>query len=159
MAEADAIKLLFKYLNEEERLVKAKDRASWSIMKKFGAYVMRRAQRSIRQRKAISLPGNPPSSHVGTLKRLIYFDATVDYVIIGPIIAPGKKGTAPSTLEYGGRSNLGKLGMQIPVTLSSGKQSGYTVRGTLSYEARPFMNPAFQSVLPELPHWWANSVK
>lgn len=70
---------------------------------KFGAF-QRQAQRSlIRKRKAPSAPGSPPSSHLGTLRDLIFFayDPAADSVVVGPAISDRPKG-APKTLEFGG---------------------------------------------------------
>lgn len=96
-------------------------------LSKIGAFVRTRARSSIRTRKAVSDPGNPPSSHVGTLKKLLYFafDPETKSVVIGPV-AFGK-GEAPGLLERGGR------------TTKRGRR-GETRR--LTYRARPFMKPA-----------------
>jgi hypothetical protein len=58
------------------------------------------AKRSIRKRKRKALPGQPPSSHEGTLKRFILFayDTQSDSVFIGPI--PLGKAVAPARLEH-----------------------------------------------------------
>ena len=57
----------------------------------------------IRRRKRVSRPGEPPSSHVGTLRNLIYFgfDTRERSVVVGPTPL-GATGIVPPTLEYGG---------------------------------------------------------
>jgi len=115
------------------------------VLSKFGAFVRTGARHSIRKRKAISQPGDPPSSHVGLLKKLIYFgyDANRRSVVIGPTPLRGTA-EAPPLLEYGGkarrRSRKGKNVMA-------------------SYRARPFMGPAFEREKAKLPALWAGSVK
>ena len=49
-------------------------------------FVRTTAQHSIRKRKSVSRPGQPPSSHVGTLRRLIFFayEPAKKNVMIGP---------------------------------------------------------------------------
>ena len=81
------------------------DRRTREVFSKFGAHVRKHARQSIRKRKCPSLPGKPPSSHSGKLKRFIYFgyDKTKRTVVVGPIRLSGRnKGDAPETLEYGG---------------------------------------------------------
>jgi len=75
-------------------------------LSKFGALVRQRSRRSIRKRKQASKPGSPPTNRTGVLKRYIYFgyDSNRRSVVIGPVIAPGKAGKAPETLEYGGNT-------------------------------------------------------
>lgn len=100
------------------------DPAVRKALSKFGAYVRQRARTSIRTRKAVAAPGSPPSSHDGTLKRLIFFafDPATASVAIGP--TPAKGGEAPALLEYGGTS------------------------GGRHYRGNPFMTPAFEAELP-----------
>jgi len=103
------------------------------MLAKFGAFVRQRARTSIRTRKAPSRPGQPPSSHVGTLKRLIYFgyDTAARSVVIGPVLG-GPASGAPRRLEEGGVGNLKRLTGNRPA----------------HYAARPYMLPSFQAELP-----------
>ena len=115
------------------------------VLSRFGAFVRTAARSSIRKRKAISQPGSPPSSHVGTLKRLIYFgyDPTRRSVVIGPTPFHGEA-EAPPLLEYGGRA----------------RRRGYKGKNVIAtYRPRPFMGPAFEREKPKLPALWANSIK
>ena len=121
------------------------DAATRKVLSKFGAFVRTTARHSIRKRKKVSDPGKPPSSHVGTLKRLIFFgyDLGSRSVVIGP--APFRSTVeAPPLLEYGG-------------TASRTDRKG---RSKLArYAARPFMGPAFEKEMPKLPAMWRDSVK
>jgi hypothetical protein len=121
------------------------DPATRRVLSKFGAFVRTGARHSIRKRKAISQPGDPPSSHVGLLRKLIYFgyDGTRKSVVIGPTPLHGTV-EAPPLLEYGGRTRLkGRKGKAVMAT----------------FRARPFMGPAFEREKPKLPAMWAGSVR
>jgi len=123
----------------------AVDRGTRRVLSKFGAFVRTTARHSIRKRKAVSEPGQPPSSHVGLLRKLIYFgyDAARKSVVIGPTPL---RGTAqvPPLLEYGGKARRrGRKGRQVMAT----------------YRARPFMGPAFEHEKPRLPALWAGSIR
>jgi len=130
---------------EQKAVRSATDRATRKVLAKFGAYVRTAARSSIRKRKAISEPGQPPSSHVGTLRRLIFFgyDTGRRSVVIGPTPFGGQA-EAPPLLEYGGRARR--------------KDRRGRVR-TVTYRPRPFMGPAFEQEKPKLPAMWADSVK
>ena len=112
------------------------------VLSQFGAFVRQTSRKSIRKRKGTSRPGRPPFSHTGVLKRFIFFgyDSNRRSVVIGPVIAPGKIGKAPSTLEHGGK-----------ITLPSGKKAEIV--------PRPFMQPAFESELKNVPKLWADSIR
>ena len=114
------------------------DTRSRKVLSRFGAYVRQTAKSSIKRRKGTSAPGNPPFSHVGTLKRHIYFafDPQSRSVVIGPVIFPGKSGKALPALEYGGKS-VRNDGQRINI------------------QARPFMGPAFSNELAGLSNIWS----
>lgn len=97
------------------------DPAVRKAFSRFGAFVRRRAKSSIRKRKAVSEPGKPPSSHVGTLKKFILFsyDAAAKSVVVGPTLF-GPKSGAPEALEH----------------------------GSAAVRKRPYMTPAFAAELP-----------
>lgn len=128
------------------KVASAVDRATRKVLSKFGAFVRQTAKGSIRKRKCISRPGQPPSSHVGTLKRLILFgyDPAKKSVVIGPVPLHSGTAEAPPLLEYGGRTR-GK------------DRKGKKVAQT--YRARPFMGPALKKEAPKLSAMWGNSVK
>ena len=130
---------------DQKAVQRAADRATRRVFSRFGAYVRTSARSSIRKRKSVSPPGKPPSSHVGLLKRLIYFgyDRSTQSVVIGPQPLRGTA-EAPPRLEYGGRARRkGRRGKARVVT----------------YRPRPFMGPAFEKEKPNLPAMWAGSVR
>jgi hypothetical protein len=88
---------------DREAVIEAVGRAGAKALGKAGAYIQRRAKSSIRKRKRASRPGEPPSSHVGTLRNRIYFsyDSPTRSVVVGPTPI-GSVGVVPPTLEYGG---------------------------------------------------------
>lgn len=134
---------------DSERVVRAANAANRRNLSKAGAFVRRTARSSIRKRKRISAPGQPPSSHTGLLKRFIFFgyDAGSKSVIIGPMRLNSKAGMAPEALEHGGRS--------VVVTGRRGRRKRRRIR----VHARPFMGPAMEKELPKFPKLWSNSVK
>ena len=142
MVGMDIKKMFF----DRKAVTGAVDRATRRVLSRFGAFVRRGAKSSIRKRKRISAPGQPPSSHTGMLKRMIYFgyEPGRQSVVIGPQRVNQKAGTAPEALEYGGH-----------VRMTWGRNKGKRV----AVAARPFMGPAFEKEKPKLPAMWANSVR
>ena len=131
------------------KVMRSLDTAARSVLSKFGAFVRTAAKSSIRKRKKTSEPGSPPSSHTGLLKKFIYFgyDPTKQSVVIGPARLNSTSGTAPETLEYGGKA--------IIATYKKGKR----VNRVVTIAKRPFMHPALNQELPKLPSMWRDSVK
>lgn len=112
------------------------------LLLRFGAYLRREARQSIRKRKKMSEPGQPPSSHLGWLKQHIYFswDPSIESVVVGPI--PLGRGTAPKALEHGGRS----------LSFKRHKVRGQWVtdiRVIPHIRPRPFMRPALGRIIPK----------
>jgi len=120
------------------------DAKTAKALSRAGAFIRQRARTSIRSRKKISQPGQPPSSHVGDLKRLIWFayEPTSQSVVIGPMRF--KQGEAPNLLEFGGQATRQRRGGAKHIAV---------------YRPRPFMGPAMEKELPQLPSYWAKSVK
>lgn len=58
---------------DTDRVKRAADMATRKNLSKAGAYVRTAARSSIRTRKAISPPGQPPGSHTGLLRKFIFF--------------------------------------------------------------------------------------
>lgn len=141
---------------DRKKILDAVDKATVQVLSKFGAFVMTRAKSSIRKRKKASAPGSPPSSHVGTLKRLIFFgfDLSTRSEVIGPILSDRPTG-APETLEYGGSADL----VEMLWKTRKGKHVREKTEKTVDVKARPFMHPALAKELPGLPAMWANSVR
>lgn len=130
---------------DRAKVLAAADRATLRVLSRFGAYVRQRARSSIRKRRRVSQPGQPPSSHVGLLKDLIFFsyEPSARSVVVGPTLTNRPTG-APETLEYGGESDL-------PI------RGGKTAR--VRIEARPYMHPALAKELPGLPAMWRDSIR
>jgi hypothetical protein len=131
---------------DTQKVIRAVDAATRKVLSRFGSFVRTRAKTSIRKRKKVSLPGGPPSSHTGLLKRFLFFsyDATAKSVVIGPVRLGGTVDPdALPALEYGGPSTVERGGR----------------RERISVKARPFMGPAFEAERPGLPAMWRDSVK
>lgn len=128
---------------DRAKVQNAMDSATRKALSRFGAFVRQRAMHSIRKRKGTSKPGFPPFSHVGLLRKLIFFsyDPTRKSVVIGPVLLrPDSR--VPSLLEYGG------LGRRID---KQGKAKG------AYWRARPYMRPAFQTELRNMAKHWKNT--
>lgn len=123
-------------------------RQSSKALSKFGAFVRTRARTSIRKRRGTSEPGHPPYSHLGLLRSGILFsyDKAKQAVVIGPIKL-NKGGEAPALLEYGGEATI-EVG-------SRRRRKNVRAR----YRARPYMRPAFNEELKDLPKFWRQSVR
>lgn len=138
MIRFEITKLFFNKKAVRDRV----DAGTRRVFSKFGAFVRRTAKSSIRKRKRASEPGSPPSGHTGLLKKFIFFgyDPGRRSVVIGPArLSRNGRGEAPALLEHGG---TGKVGKQ-----------------RAKYKPRPFMGPAFEKELPQLPAMWRNSVR
>jgi hypothetical protein len=131
---------------DRQAVISKVDAATRRVLSRFGAFVRRSAKSSIRKRKKPAPPGQPPSSHTGLLKKFIFFgyDAARQSVVIGPTRLNQKgRGEAPPLLEYGGKATLVRRGKKKHVT----------------YQARPYMGPAFEKEKPQLPAMWRGSVR
>ena len=134
-----------KLFFDRQAVISKVDTATRRVLSKFGAFVRRSAKSSIRKRKKAAPPGQPPSSHTGLLKKFIFFgyDAARQSVVIGPTRLNQKgRGEAPPLLEYGGKATLVRRGKKKRVT----------------YQARPYMGPAFEKEKPQLPAMWRGSI-
>jgi hypothetical protein len=128
---------------DSKKVKSAVDKATVRVLSRFGFLVRRDAKRSIRTRRDASKRGMPPTNKTGLLKNFIFFvfDDKSNSVVIGPAKLSGVKGRdVPKSLEYGGpsRSADGSL---------------------LNVGPRPFMNPALDRNLPQLPQMWRDSVR
>jgi len=134
---------------DTDRVVRAADAATRKNLSKAGAFVRRTARSSIRKRKKISAPGQPPSSHTGLLKRFIFFgyDGGRKTVVVGPMRLNGKAGAAPDALEHGGQS-----------VVLAGRRNRRK-RRRIRIRARPFMGPALKKEAPKFAGMWASSVR
>lgn len=99
-----------------------------AFLSRVGAFTQRRARSSLRRRKRVSLPGQPPSVHsdnpVATLKNIWFaYEPANQSVVIGPLrlnlhsATWGEGGRAlttgavPGILEHGGRVGIRKMKM------------------------------------------------
>jgi len=132
---------------DRQRITAALNKARRRALGRAGACVRTVAKRSIRKRKKSSAPGQPPSSHEGSLRQLIYFgyDARADTYVVGPI--GFKKSEAPHALEHGGQATITKY------------RKGKKVKKRITIKPRPFMGPALEKGEDRLVRGWANSIK
>jgi len=160
---------------DKARVLNAVDKARRAVLSKAGAFVRQRAKTSMRKRKAASAPGEPPSSHEGSLRRFLYFgyDPVADTVVVGPVatnqvfFGRDRKpvtGTVPSVLEYGGQITIFEVrkgGTWQRADLRSRRRlAGLRTRyRTVTIRPRPYMRPALTAELPRLPALWRNSVR
>ncbi len=124
---------------DRDKIKKKMDAAVRRSFIRIGGFIRTTARRSIRKRKRSAAPGQPPSSHVGTLKNLIFFsyDDFSKSMIVGPTLSRRKTGTVgiadpvnktvPEILEFGG-------------TAKRKQKSGETI--TVKYHKHPYMQPA-----------------
>ncbi len=160
---------------DKAAVVRAVDKARRAVLSKAGAYIRQRARSSIRKRKKASAPGQPPSSHAGTLRKFLFFgyDPSADTVVVGPAqtnqVYFGRdrrpvRGTVPSVLEYGGQITVlevFKHGRWQRADLRSRRRmAGLRTRyRKVAIKPRPYMGPALMAELPRLPALWRNSVR
>jgi hypothetical protein len=135
-------KTLKKHFFDRKKVQRRVDARTRKVLSKFGSFVRRSAQHSIRPSNSTSRPGHPPFSHSGKLRCKIFFiyDPKRRSVVIGPVIYPGKTGKALPALEYGGKTDMPSVDL-------------------IKIEARPFMGPAFHLNLPVVPSLWRDSIK
>lgn len=131
---------------DRPKVQRAVDKARRKVLSKAGAFVRTSAKSSIRKRKGISRPGNPPHSHTGLVRRFILFgyDHATDSVVVGPVKI--KSGRAVESLEYGGKST------------ANSRRRGRRIQRAVTVRARPFMRPAMKKELPKFPELWRNSI-
>jgi hypothetical protein len=122
-----------------EAVQKQLDRTAARILMRTGGYARTVARRSMRRRKAASGPGEPPSAHAGQLRDLLFFawDSGRRSVVVGPV-------------PFGGAKSAG-LRPRVPELMESGGTVATTDRRgrrrTAQYQARPYMQPAFEATL------------
>lgn len=138
-----------KLFFDRAAVLNAEKKGKVKALSKIGAFVSRSQKQSIRSRKGISEPGQPPSSHTKLLKNNIffYYDPKTETVVSGPVKL-NKPGRAPELLEKGGTATL-KTDRLIPVRTGRGKKAKtrFVVlkAGTrVTYKARPSAGPALE---------------
>jgi hypothetical protein len=144
---------LKKSFFDQKAVKDALDPAVRKALSRFGAFVRTRARSSIRpggksgktkggkaKTTKTSKPGQPPYSHQGDIKRILFgYDVAAKSVVIGPVVYGSKSG-APENLEHGGYARL-KGGRRVLV------------------KPRPFMQPAFESELAKVGNNFRNLIK
>jgi len=151
----------------------ATDRASRRNLMREGAFIRRAARSSIRKRKRVSRPGEPPSSHAGDLKKLIVFSYENGTVVVGPRLhnqvsftrdMKPVRGTIPQALEEGG--DLTVVEEKTPWGWRRRSHRSRTRAGNrpirkrrIHVAARPYMGPAEQSARRDLDKFWKDSIR
>jgi hypothetical protein len=130
-----------RFFFDRKVVIDAMDKATRAALSKAGAFIRTRARTSMRRRKGISGPGQPPSVHTGLLKDRLFFgyDPSNRSVVVGPERIG--KADAPPLLEFGGS------------TTRRGKPA--------RYRPRPFMAPALDAEVRAgtIPPQWTNSIR
>lgn len=138
-----------KAIFAEQKVLSKMQSHTAKALKRAGAFVQRTARRSMRKGGPVSLPGKPPKSREGQLKRFLFFvvDREAESVVIGPVKLVGAD-DAPKVLEHGGTTER---------TLFSRGQGRRATQAR--YEPRPFMGPALEKETGNLPKLWEDAFK
>lgn len=120
--------------------------ATRKVLSKAGAFIRTRAKSSIRKRKKTATPGNPPSSHTGLLRKMIFFqyDPQSESVVVGPKLFRTRG------------SRAGKTG---PELLERGGDTTTWRNQKATYQKFPFMVPALDKERDQFASLFADSVK
>lgn len=132
------INVRYEHFFDRKGITDRIDAATRRVLSKAGAFVRTAARGLIRSRNTVAEPGNPPHSHTGLLKSLIFFqyEPETKTVVIGPKKFKSQNPTSPQVLEFGGKGNNGK-----------------------TYHPFPFMRPALEGERDKFPELFANAVK
>jgi hypothetical protein len=168
---------LKSFFFDRKRVQDAAEKGTVRALSKFGAFVRRAAQTSMRYRKKASPPGQPPSAHKdkrraalkklgraknngALLRELLFFayDPRTRSVVVGPLGFKSKGGVSvPALHEFGGTRTaypsekfVAGRGKKARVVSVGGK--------TLRYPKRPFMAPALDKMLPRFAATFRGSV-
>ena len=148
-----AVKFDFKadvtqWFFDRKKVLDAVEKTELRVLRLMGFRVRQSARKSLRVKpvlaksgkKNVSKPGQPPIAHEkGGLRRIYYFyDRGQGSMIVGPVKFKGDRPTAPALHEFGGVR--------------------MTPRGMARYPKRPFMRPALEKHIPDLPALWANAL-
>ncbi len=144
-----------QFFFDRQIVINAVGRASAKNLSKAGSFIRQSARSSLRRRKKVSPPGEPPSVHtqdrVATLKNIWFvFDPAQRSVVVGPLKLNGSRlegsnrQTVPSLHELGGTAVVGGRPKR---------------KRRAKYAPRPFTGPAMERELPKFVGLWANSVK
>jgi hypothetical protein len=146
----------------DKEVIRATNAATRSNFTHLGGYCRKMAINSIKKRRGVSAPDAPPHSHVGTLRRHIYYhyNPKTKSVVIGPAristlrkkrpgVAPVAWTNAPALLEWGGKTTRRQMN----------KRGTHFVTRPMRYRKRPFMVPAMEATKAKLPAVWRDSIK
>lgn len=162
MADGFGLSLKMAKANFFDRdvVLKKAEAAERRILSKSGAFVRTRARTSIKRRKGISAPGNPPHAHVkgtdGIKKILFYYEANRSTVVVGPVKFGSDDTAVPGLLERGGRVSRTLV---RKVRDSKGRIIKKGRRVNQRYLSRPFMAPALAAEAPKFPSLWKDAVR
>lgn len=114
-----------------------------SVLAKAGAFGRRTMKGIIRSGKKPAKPGNPPKSHSGTFKELIFFgyDESTESMVYGPQLFKKGDPPVPQLLNEGG------IGVNS------------RTRKPATYRAFPFVEPTLDIEAPKFPELFTNSIK
>lgn len=143
------------------------------VLSRFGSFVRTTARTSMRpggKKNAISRAGQPPRTHVGLLRKLLYFgyDFSRRSVVVGPLKFGGSIGNGvPRLLEEGGTRRTKKRNIYVKRGVRRGQGGRFVsggskqmeIGGLMKYRPRPYMEPALKRNLPQLPQLWRNAVR
>jgi len=142
-----------------KKIKRAMDKGTRSVLGKFGGTVRKIARRSIRpagKKDVSSRPGEPPRAHGESfIKKWIFYslDTKKRTVVIGPVkLNRTVSDTALEALEYGGQTTVFGL-KEYKVG-----QKPRIKKKRIYMKARPFMQPAYEKVLPNVSEMWKNSI-
>lgn len=160
---------------DEPAIIRRLDRGTLRFLRTAGGTVRKVARRSIRRRRATSLPGRPPSSHgAGRLRSGIRFgvDPQRDLAVVGPVPYRARSGpeNGAAILEFGSKASIGATDVEAPTEEELAAAPKRDNRGRflkkkrrprsrVKYAARPYMRPALDTVTPRLPRMWADSFR
>jgi len=161
------VTLKWKLLSfDDDKLIKAMDRASRQALSRIGAHIRQTSRQSIRKLAGPSNPGRPPRTVTGLLKNFLLFgyDPFTKSVVIGPARISGFPAIAPGLLEFGGTT---RARATVAIRKSTGRRlergmfrPNYVIRKgqTIRHERRPYMGPAYDKELPNIPEEWRGSL-
>lgn len=157
---------------DRQAVIERVDRAKLRALSKAGAYIRRRARSSLRRRKAISAPGQPPSVHsqdkIATLKNIWFvYDPGEQSVVVGPVGLHGSSQPVPQLMEFGGTSRvfeaspIARGNRWVPVGKRPPRWAKRTRTRRAKYKARPFMGPSLDKEIEagKISSVWAGAVK
>ena len=166
------IKTAQRFFLDSKAVIASLDKAERRVLSKFGAFVRRSAQSSMRKvnkKGTPSPPGQPPKARKGFLKKFLYFvfDPAAKSVVVGPVLLPGKAGrnsdTVPATLETGGTLLVNEAARRDGSWSRRGtrwaKLNGQATRTRKArVEPRPFMAPAYAKNKPKFMGMWRDAM-